>query len=51
MTFADPKSKIDFFLRFFNRKNSYFLRLLIVTSEKIKQLSDIEFISPEVIPL
>jgi hypothetical protein len=49
ITFADPKSKIDFFLRPFNRKDSYLLRLLILTSEKSKQLSDIEFSSPEVI--
>jgi len=47
--FADPKSEIDFLLRPFNRKEFYLLRLLIVISEKSKQLGDIEFSSPEAI--
>lgn len=49
ITFTEPKSEIDFILRPFNRKDSYLLRLLVITSEKDKQPSEIKFSSPEAI--
>lgn len=49
ITFTEPKSEIDFILRPFNRKDSYLLRLLVITSEKDKQPGEIKFSSPEAI--
>ena len=49
ISFTEPKSEIDFILHSFNRKDSYLLRLLVVTSEKSKPPGDIKFSSPEAI--
>lgn len=47
ITFAEPKSEIDFILRPFQKTETYSFRLLVVTSEMNKDPGKIEFSSPE----
>ncbi|HEY9810069.1 MAG TPA: hypothetical protein V6D13_12140 [Halomicronema sp.] len=47
VNFAEPKTELDFILRPFNRGDSYFLRLLIITPEPKKQPGKIHFSSPQ----
>lgn len=47
LSFAEPKSEIDFVLSPFQKTETYSFRLLVVTSEMNKDPGKIEFSSPE----
>lgn len=49
VSFAEPKSEIDFILRPLNRGDSYSVRLLIISSEPLQEPGEINFSSPQAV--
>jgi hypothetical protein len=49
VTFAEPKSQVDFIVQPLNRGDSYFLRLLILTSEDKEHPGEIDISSPQAV--